>query len=59
MTKVWILIFFLKWGNAGGPAVIENIASKEECARVQAVIGSMDSHLHSRCIEVSKKGGAQ
>lgn len=54
--KVWILILYLSGYNQGGPTVIDNIISKEECARVQKVFEDSTWSLSSksRCVEVLK-----
>lgn len=51
MMTVWILILYMGGSNSGGPAVIDNIASRAECERVKAVINTRYS---SQCIEVWK-----
>ena len=61
MIKVWVLIAYMWAGYAGGPVIIDNIASKSECERlVQSIkyLSSSDSRLYSNppstCIEVWK-----
>ena len=36
---VWVLIVFIDGFRAGGPLVIDNIASKAECERLLKVVG--------------------
>ena len=53
--NVWILVFYLHLDRSGGPAIIDNIATAEECQRVQALV--MEVRRISgpgRCIEVRK-----
>ena len=50
---VWVLVFVAGAGNGGGPLVIENIASVQECERVRAVLAE-SFRVTSRCIEVRK-----
>lgn len=56
MTYVWVLVFYVAGGNqAGGPAVIDNIATKEECVRIQSVLQDDDPKVRrARCIQVGK-----
>lgn len=59
MIKVWVLIAYMWTGNAGGPLVIDNIASQQECERVAENIRYMtrDTLLNgtpTRCVEVWK-----
>lgn len=61
IVKVWALVFYLSSPQAGGPAVIDNIVSREECIRVASQIKAasspspFDSHAPvAQCIEVTK-----
>lgn len=55
MISVWILVFWMAADKAGGPAVIDNIASQQECVRMQALIREIrEWGFSSRCIEVRK-----
>ena len=53
MIAVWILVFYVSGTGNGGPAVIDNIASQEECVRIQKIVNKMGG-ASSRCIEVRK-----
>jgi hypothetical protein len=53
-VKVWILIFYMGGTTSGGPAVIDNIATREECQRIEKVMGEVRGMTASRCIEVWK-----
>lgn len=59
MIKVWILVFFLSGPNnsdGGGPAVIDNIRSVQECQRIEKIILDMGNYnTRTKCIEVIKK----
>lgn len=58
MISVWILVFYMKSTNvefrSGGPAIIDNIATQEECRRVAKVVMEADGAYYARCIEVRK-----
>lgn len=55
MISVWVLVFWMSAGHAGGPAVIDNIASQQECARIQSLVREIrEFGATSRCIEVRK-----
>jgi hypothetical protein len=54
MVKVWMLYLFMNYVNAGGPMVIDNIASYSECRRVQLVMAQRPYYNDSQCIEVWK-----
>lgn len=55
MIKVWILVFYMGNGiNAGGPSVIDNIATKAECQRVASEINKGPHVSNLRCIEAWK-----
>jgi hypothetical protein len=55
MTSVWILVFYMAGYQAGGPAVIDNISTQQECERVAALLSDLRRwSSDSRCIEVRK-----
>jgi len=56
MIKVWVLVFYMSTGyQSGGPAVIDNIASADECQRVAKIMNEWKSpYAIVRCIEVWK-----
>lgn len=54
MITVWILIFYMGTVSGGGPAVIDNIASKEECVRLQEIVMKLDRTRDVDCIETRK-----
>ena len=58
MIKVWVLVFYMgvsgHQAKAGGPMVIDNIATKEECARVHKLLGEWSYGKGGQCIEVWK-----
>jgi hypothetical protein len=55
MTSVWILVFYMAGYQAGGPAVIDNISTQQECERVAALLSDLRRWSNdSRCIEVRK-----
>lgn len=57
MTYVWVLVIYMSGYNAGGPAVIDNIATKDECARVQEILmahNAVGANTGARCIQVGK-----
>lgn len=59
---VWILVMYIGWVKAGGPIVIDNIDSKQNCEAVAQQIKmtyTLDKHdvIHAgkhRCIAVRK-----
>jgi hypothetical protein len=52
---VWVLIIFMsRTAHNGGPVVIDNIASMQECVRVQEVVKQSLMVDSTRCIEVKK-----
>ena len=58
--SVWVLVFYVgawTYGNhsgiKGGASIIDNIATQEECVRVQQLL-PLGSLGFSRCIEVRK-----
>ena len=54
---VWVLVFYMGSSYNGGPAVIDNIATKEECVRVQQIVLRAKRIDDARCIEVKKVKG--
>lgn len=65
-VKVWVLVFFLVNGNypnyaAGGPMIIDNIATKEDCLRLGTQIkehyGNSANLNKFTCFTVNKIGG--
>lgn len=62
MIKVWVLIAYLYSGNAGGPFIIDNIATQQDCERVAENVkymASLSTHtlystVPTRCVEVRK-----
>lgn len=55
MIKVWVLVFYMGHHAAGGPTVIDNIATKEECVRIQKIISYNNRKAnYSKCIQVEK-----
>lgn len=59
---VWTLMFYIGVGGisnthtGGGPAVVDNIASAEECKRVAEKFGAIPNQDEGRwrCVEVKK-----
>ena len=62
---VWVLVMVFSQDRAGGPMVIDNIASKENCVALAGVIGNRyqvtpggsyeDAHAHTPlCVPVRK-----
>ena len=61
MIKVWVLIAYMWSGYSGGPFVIDNIATQQDCERVAANINYLSkesnglySNSPTRCVEVWK-----
>jgi hypothetical protein len=53
--SVWVLVFYMATGfESGGPAVIDNIATMEECQRISTLIPTYGYSQPARCIEVRK-----
>jgi hypothetical protein len=58
--SVWILVLYMGAGNAGGPAIIDNLPSKAECDRVaealkpEGLIGTATLKTATRCIETKR-----
>lgn len=55
---VWMLVLYMSGSNisSGGPMVVDNISTKEECLRVQKLMREAPGvrYQYSRCIEVQK-----
>lgn len=51
---VWALVFYMSAYQAGGPAVIDNIATEQECRRVGELLPQRRGVTEFRCIEVRK-----
>lgn len=51
---VWVLVIYMSGGRDGGPTMIDNISTMQECQRVSQVI--RESYLvdSTRCIQVQK-----
>lgn len=60
MIKVWVLMMYLTswntYAGAGGPAVIDNIASKSECERLASyyIENIPADYRKYTCVEVWK-----
>ncbi len=52
-VSVWVLVFYISGYSAGGPSVIDNIATLQECQRVAGLLPK-NSEDRTRCIEVLK-----
>lgn len=56
---VWVLVVYVATSgyntSSGGPMLIDNISTKEECERVQKILDSRDRVQYTHCIEVQKK----
>jgi hypothetical protein len=54
--KVWLLVLFVSGGGShGAPVVIDNIATAEDCARIQrSMLGIDGLWTTGRCIQVAK-----
>jgi hypothetical protein len=51
---VWVLVLYMAAFNAGGPAVIDNISTKEECTRIQTEVLKSNRVTWAQCLEVNK-----
>lgn len=49
--NVWVLVFYMVGGT---PAVIDNIATMQECVRIKELLPEQDRIRVARCIEVKK-----
>lgn len=55
MTYAWILVFYVSAGNqAGGPAVIDNIATRDECMRIRPMFDDDRTGKSARCVQIAK-----
>lgn len=66
MFKVWVLVIYMGASQQGGPTVIDGIATRQECERIQAefvekkMVFTTDTNSRypvyaaARCIEVWK-----
>jgi hypothetical protein len=53
--SVWVLFVWMYGGYGGGPTVIDNIATIQECQRVSVLIKDIYGHkAESFCLEVRK-----
>jgi len=52
--KVWVLLIYMSWYNTGGPVVIDNIATQQECVRIQQIVRARSEYRSSQCMEVHK-----
>jgi len=53
--KVWVLwVIFSPSLSPASMAVIDNIASEQECQRVRVMLKLDEHHIHPVCIEVEK-----
>lgn len=60
MIKVWILWVYMSTPYyGGGPMVVDNIATQEECLRLQKVFRENSYVNRSRCLEVVKIKGSK
>ncbi|GEM_PF-6670305 len=54
-TTVWVLVFFIGgWTHNGGPAVVDNIASAQECEKLAQAIQDIRGEARYRCVPVAK-----
>lgn len=55
MIYVWVLVFYVSiTSNTGGPAVIDNIATREECMRIRPMFDDDRTGRQAHCIQVGK-----
>lgn len=54
MIYVWVLVFYTSASQAGGPAVIDNIATRDECMRIRPMFDDDRTGKLARCIQVGK-----
>jgi hypothetical protein len=61
MIKVWILLVIIHGGNGTtDTVVVDNIASKAECSRIQDTFNEntkIEYSAYTRCIQVNKVKG--
>lgn len=51
---VWVLVIYMSGGRDGGPTMIDNISTMQECQRVSQVIRESYLIESTRCIQVQK-----
>lgn len=51
---VWVLVAYTDGYNAGGPLVVDNIATKAECERLAARIKYLGDETEAVCTQVQK-----
>lgn len=55
---VWVLLIYMQSHQyeyrGGGPVVIDNITTMEECQRVAKIATERDGTRYARCIQVQK-----
>lgn len=51
---VWVLVIYMSGGRDGGPTMIDNISTMQECQRVSQVIRESYLVNSTRCIQVQK-----
>jgi hypothetical protein len=53
---VWVLVFYMAGYSGGGPAVIDNIATMQECERIRTAVMEIRASQNNtaRCIQVRK-----
>lgn len=54
MIYVWVIVFYVSHPQAGGPAVIDNIATRDECMRIRPMFDDDRTGKPARCIQVGK-----
>jgi len=52
--SVWVLVFYMGQSKQGGPSVIDNISTVQECQRVAEVLNKHRKTNMVQCIEVRK-----
>lgn len=55
---VWTLVFYMvthqHTNQSGGPAVIDNISTLQECQRIAALVLERRGTYYARCIQIEK-----
>ncbi len=51
---VWVLVIYMSGGRDGGPTVIDNISTLQECTRVAEVLRPSRYTDRVQCVEVRK-----
>lgn len=54
MLTVWVLVFYMNTINGGGPGVIDNIVSQDECTRLQHKLMKTPEVRDAYCFDVNK-----